>query len=593
MSRISITIAQSCSSLVSVVASTFMAIMIPRSGRKLTTPSRRIIFALSISEIIQSGSIFLSPFLTPNNWSNGSQLSCDAIGFFVFFGGFGTVAYILSLCLYFLLTIKNNMSDKEFAKKYERYLHPVTIITSFCSTAFLVAIGNVNPLPDGQMCALIENPVGCLMNDNIECKRGNSRYALILLGTVPVCIAFLCMVALLTSLYLSVRNQEKKRNNVFRSSFALPASKPQDQGRSSYSGRMASVHSRWSNTPGQSSAVGSSSRSCTVRESQKDRSYYRRLSFSKRPSALGSNQGMQSLDNRSLRYRTKGAKVAQRRTRETLQQAILYAAAFFGTYSLPLISTFIYRKNGNVSLPLAIAAHTILPLGGVANILVYTRTKVITVRRRKEEYSWRRAFWEVVKAGGEVPSHCKNKKKLGRASQSLHDKAPQRRRGSVLQPSTDHKRNSASISFRRPSYLDQSDMATKKMSLDADKIPLAESRSSQIQYDIVSTKGRIPEDDEASKESNSIDYNAMSVPTDEHCVDSGAQALTEKKLEAIDGLENNEQAQEFLNEEDLENIDRNNIEHRHEIHGHAQESLTEEELEAINRLAQDIEAGLR
>ena len=137
-------------------------------------------------------------------------------------------------------------------------------------------------------------------------------------------------------------------------------------------------------------------------------------------------------------------------------------------------------------------------------------------------------------------------------------------------------------------------MATKKMSLDADKIPLAESRSSQIQYDIVSTKGSIPEDDEASNESNSIDYNAMSVSNDEHCVDSGAQALlTEKKLEAIDGLENNEQAQEFLNEEDLENIDRNNIEHRHEIHGHAQESLTEEELEAINRLAQDIEAGLR
>ncbi len=38
-------------------------------------------------------------------------------------------------------------------------------------------------------------------------------------------------------------------------------------------------------------------------------------------------------------------------------------------------------------------------------ILVYTRPKVSTVRKRNTEYSWCKAFWKVVKAGVAVPPH--------------------------------------------------------------------------------------------------------------------------------------------------------------------------------------------
>jgi hypothetical protein len=42
---------------------------------------------------------------------------------------------------------------------------------------------------------------------------------------------------------------------------------------------------------------------------------------------------------------------------------------------------------------------------------VYTRPKVSTVRKRREEYSWSKAFWEVLKAGGEIPANCPRQKR--------------------------------------------------------------------------------------------------------------------------------------------------------------------------------------
>lgn len=46
----------------------------------------------------------------------------------------------------------------------------------------------------------------------------------------------------------------------------------------------------------------------------------------------------------------------------------------------------------------------IYPIGGMFNILVYTRPKVLSLRRRRHAgYSWFKAFVMVVRAGGVVP----------------------------------------------------------------------------------------------------------------------------------------------------------------------------------------------
>ncbi len=46
----------------------------------------------------------------------------------------------------------------------------------------------------------------------------------------------------------------------------------------------------------------------------------------------------------------------------------------------------------------------LFPLGGVFNVLVFTRPQVVSLRRRKPHYSRIQAFWIVVKNGGEAPN---------------------------------------------------------------------------------------------------------------------------------------------------------------------------------------------
>ena len=73
------------------------------------------------------------------------------------------------------------------------------------------------------------------------------------------------------------------------------------------------------------------------------------------------------------------------------------------------------------------------PLGGFFNILVYTRPKVSTLRRRRPEYWWFQAFWMVVKVGGEVPDLPRRQQTNSLASGNHTDISAMRRR-SVAAP---------------------------------------------------------------------------------------------------------------------------------------------------------------
>ena len=84
-------------------------------------------------------------------------------------------------------------------------------------------------------------------------------------------------------------------------------------------------------------------------------------------------------------------------------QSCLYVAAFFATYlSFDIYVTILWLGLGKPSSFLLIASEITCPLGGLFNILVFTRPSVWILRRR-HSYSWLKAFVLVIKAGGEVP----------------------------------------------------------------------------------------------------------------------------------------------------------------------------------------------
>jgi hypothetical protein len=95
--------------------------------------------------------------------------------------------------------------------------------------------------------------------------------------------------------------------------------------------------------------------------------------------------------------------------RTMMVQSCLYVAAFFVTY----FSAWIYIATFMLGLGpgsfLLISSTMFYPLGGLFNLLVFTRPSVWILRRR-HSYSWLKAFVLVIKAGGEVPAHANEPK---------------------------------------------------------------------------------------------------------------------------------------------------------------------------------------
>lgn len=90
------------------------------------------------------------------------------------------------------------------------------------------------------------------------------------------------------------------------------------------------------------------------------------------------------------------------RLREISNRSLAFVVGFGLTYMFGFIHRFfrIFVDN-KAPFPIIILARTFYPLQGLFNILIYTYPHVVSCQRNHEEYSWFRAFWEVVKSGGD------------------------------------------------------------------------------------------------------------------------------------------------------------------------------------------------
>jgi hypothetical protein len=91
--------------------------------------------------------------------------------------------------------------------------------------------------------------------------------------------------------------------------------------------------------------------------------------------------------------------------REFMIQASLYVLAYFVTNFFPwyLVIVFEIMKQQPSDMSLLMTS-IFYPLGGLFNILVYTRPKDLSLRRKNpRQYSWFQAFVIVIRAGAVVP----------------------------------------------------------------------------------------------------------------------------------------------------------------------------------------------
>ena len=140
---------------VSCLASTFIVFMILTEPEKgLASPYSRIIFGMSVSDILFSLGIFLSPFMSPKDnpdalFAMGTTKSCEGIGFLFLLGVQCLLFYTVFLTYYFTRRIKYKVTPQNFAKKEEKYFHYAFIVLSLGVAVTAAATGSINPQAHG------------------------------------------------------------------------------------------------------------------------------------------------------------------------------------------------------------------------------------------------------------------------------------------------------------------------------------------------------------------------------------------------------------------------------------------------------------
>lgn len=333
-------------SSISMLASLFITIQVGRSKSTrgsgtigmpakpvlLTSPYHRIIFGISVFDIMQSFSLLSGPFAVEAHvpqalWAVGNSATCKFNGFFLCLGVSLMQMYLFFYCYFCFCKVNKRMTDKDFSRKFEWKMH-FFIITSMVIVHLAALFSEVfNSSVLGQYCSYAAVPAGCRQEPDIfgDCDEDSAHRA-------SLYMTFLCVIFVLSVFGITVC--------MFRISWQIMA---------------------------------------TTR-----RTNFRRT-----------NQMLE------MQPRVQAEEVHRK---QFLVQALLYVGVHFLIYIIPL-STYFWaiRDNDYPSLMVAIIISIFYPVGGLLNILVFTRPKVLSLRRRHMEFSYFRAFYMVVKAGYVVP----------------------------------------------------------------------------------------------------------------------------------------------------------------------------------------------
>jgi hypothetical protein len=132
------------------IASMLLVTHILRSHECLSSTYHRLIFRLSVADIISSFGNALSSTMAPkeNNYlvpfAIGNIATCDAQGFLIFFAG-GVV------CFYYLVIITYNQKFDYIEKKLEPWFHGISILSPAVVDGILLATNTFNG-PNGGVC---------------------------------------------------------------------------------------------------------------------------------------------------------------------------------------------------------------------------------------------------------------------------------------------------------------------------------------------------------------------------------------------------------------------------------------------------------
>mmetsp|Transcript_10200 Transcript_10200/g.12923 ORF Transcript_10200/g.12923 Transcript_10200/m.12923 type:complete len:504 (-) Transcript_10200:156-1667(-) len=325
---------------------------------------KRIIFCISLSDMIQSISSLMGPFavnfLSP--WSLGQKGFCTFDGLLLVVGSTGVLFYSPLLTMYYYCKLHLNMEEEEIYHKVEKKVHWFTVIFIVCLNTYALAVDAINSATNGTGCTYAATPTACRVIPGLDCD-SNEKPALALNIITAIIIPFLSLfliVSLLSFLLWKISFRER----------ILPPSSLE-----SIEEKKEKRSSETIDTP------TSSDDHANVSPANKN------------------NSSQQSVP--AVQFTRKKPVAHKAYRKEMMLQLVLYSLVFimvYIVYSITILQIFLNRQP---HIAQYYWIQTCGPLQGLFNILIFNRPDARVLKYRYPELSWMRAFWLVFINGGD------------------------------------------------------------------------------------------------------------------------------------------------------------------------------------------------
>lgn len=200
----------------SATASSIIIYLIFRSKHQLRSIYHRILFCMSLADILSSIGMALTTLAMPRdfppgvgneNWSGtriGTLVTCEIQGFVILFGVLTTFMYNLLLCIYYVCVLTFKIQEKTM-KRVEPWLHVMAWIK-----CLIISIYTLHHQVTSSYDAIGFEP-WCVISRGS--KEGSSRsYITLLVVIIYLIIILICFILMINSVWKTerfIRDQER------------------------------------------------------------------------------------------------------------------------------------------------------------------------------------------------------------------------------------------------------------------------------------------------------------------------------------------------------------------------------------------------
>jgi len=383
------------SATISMIASSLLIMIILRSAKGLSSPQNRIIFGMSISDILYSSSNATFNSMIPKDvnymvWNaQGNVTTCIMMGYICWLGTTTSLLYPCSLNLYYLLLVKDTRTNWyiRMKKNIEPYLHAVPILVGTVGSTFFLLTNKFNVIEGGEVCIYPSyNPPHCKDYENgqipdgfdIPCGRGDDGVVLyynILFFTIT-CVPPTVILTTFSILYKAVSNLEDKMMSYGSCKVRTTIVENNKSSNDEEEGKPRNILSRTI------SAIRSSVINISGRRNDNDEE--------------------QEEGNTNINTNSNNIHDRKEKSRLVLKKAMSYVVSYFLAWGLGIIGAVLYLSGINLPQGYWYITNVLNPAQGLFTFLVYMHFRILKMKNepQNEDFSWGSLFVTVIASSG-------------------------------------------------------------------------------------------------------------------------------------------------------------------------------------------------